>query len=170
EFERIGDYSINLMECAEVLYNKQAKFSEKAMLELRAISSAVEEIIQMALVAYRERDILTAMHIEPLEETIDTLQDALKLKHIKRLKNGECTIDTGLVFLEILTNMERISDHCSNVGVYLIGHQKDSETLNRHEYIKKMHQGDTGDYNEWMHEYMEKYVVTLANEVKQLKK
>ncbi len=163
EFERIGDYSINLMERAEVLYDKQSKFSEKAMREFHTICDAVEEIVGMALEAFRKKDISLAMHIEPLEETIDTLEDTLKLKHIQRLKNGQCTIDAGLVFLEVLTNLERISDHCSNIGVYLIGHQKDSETLNRHEYIKKMHKGDTGDYNQLMQQYMDKYLLEITS-------
>lgn len=162
EFERIGDYSINLMERAEVLYDKQVKFSEKAMREFHTICDAVEEIVEMALEAYRTKDMSIAVHIEPLEETIDTLEDTLKLKHIKRLKNGQCTIDAGLVFLEVLTNLERISDHCSNIGVYLIGHQKDKESLNRHEYIKKMHQGATGDYNQLMQQYMDKYMLEIT--------
>ncbi len=162
EFERIGDYAINLMERAEVLYDKQVKFSEKAMREFHTICDAVEEIVGMALEAYRTKDISIAVHIEPLEETIDTLEDTLKLKHIKRLKNGQCTIDAGLVFLEVLTNLERISDHCSNIGVYLIGHQRDKESLNRHEYIKKMHQGATGDYNQMMQQYMDKYMLEIT--------
>lgn len=164
EFERIGDYAINLMERAEVLYDKQVKFSEKAMREFHTICDAVEEIIGMALEAYRTKDMSIAVHIEPLEETIDTLEDTLKLKHIKRLKNGQCTIDAGLVFLEVLTNLERISDHCSNIGVYLIGHQRDKESLNRHEYIKKMHQGATGDYNQMMQQYMDKYMLESSGQ------
>ena len=161
EFERIGDYAINLMERAEVLYDKQAKFSDHAMEELTIIGAAVEEILQLAQESFHNRSEATACMVEPLEETIDMMEDALKLQHIHRLKNGLCTIDAGLVFLETLTNLERISDHCSNVAVCLIGYKKDKETLNRHEYIQRVHQGDTQSYHDLMEAYVEKYLHKL---------
>ena len=161
EFERIGDYAINLMERAEVLYDKQAKFSDHAMEELTIIGAAVEEILQLAQESFHNRSEATACTVEPLEETIDMMEDALKLQHIHRLKNGLCTIDAGLVFLETLTNLERISDHCSNVAVCLIGYKKDKETLNRHEYIQRVHQGDTQSYHDLMEAYVEKYLHKL---------
>ena len=161
EFERIGDYAINLMERAEVLYDKQAKFSDHAMEELTIIGAAVEEILQLARESFHNRSEATACMVEPLEETIDMMEDALKLQHIHRLKNGLCTIDAGLVFLETLTNLERISDHCSNVAVCLIGYKKDKETLNRHEYIQRVHQGDTQSYHDLMEAYVEKYLHKL---------
>ena len=111
----------------------------------------------MALTSYRNNDLAMAIHIEPLEETIDMIQDALKTKHIERLKKGKCTIDGGLVFLDVLTNLERISDHCSNIAVYLIGYQQGSEMINRHEYIKRMHEGDFNDYTYYMEEYKKRY-------------
>ena len=163
EFERIGDYAINLMERAEVLYDKQAKFSEHAMEELTIIGAAVEEILQLAGEAFHNRSETIACMVEPLEETIDTMEDTLKLQHIHRLKNGLCTIDAGLVFLETLTNLERISDHCSNVAVGIIGFSKGSESLNRHEYIKRIHQGDTQSYNDLMQAYMDKYMKSLTS-------
>ena len=164
EFERVGDYAINLMERAEVLYDKQIKFSDKAMREFNTIGNAVKDIIELALNSYKNKDIDLAAHVEPLEETIDNLEDSLKLKHIKRLKEGNCTIDTGLVFLETLTNLERISDHCSNVAVCLIGRMNDKESLNKHEYIKKMHQGTSLDYNTLMQEYTDKYMQMLIEQ------
>ena len=118
----------------------------------------------MAYEALKNDDLSLATQIEPLEETIDAMQDTLKYRHIKRLKSGLCTIDAGLVFLEVLTNIERISDHCSNIAVYIIGRHKNGEILNRHEYIKKMHQGNTEEYNRLMKNYMSQYLAALPAE------
>lgn len=161
EFERVGDYSINLMECAEMLRDKEVTFSEKAMRELYAITDAVQEIIDMSLTAFENNDVELSKKIEPLEETIDTMEDTLKFRHIQRLKNGHCTIDAGVVFLEALTNIERISDHCSNIAVYIIGMNYDKESLNRHDYIKRMHQGDTVDYQQYSKLYYDKYFTRI---------
>ncbi|MDD6236391.1 MAG: Na/Pi cotransporter family protein [Clostridiales bacterium] len=161
EFERVGDYSINLMECAEMLRDKEVAFSEKAMRELYAITDAVQEIIDMSLTAFENNDVELSKKIEPLEETIDTMEDTLKFRHIQRLKNGHCTIDAGVVFLEALTNIERISDHCSNIAVYIIGMNYDKESLNRHDYIKRMHQGDTVDYQQYSKLYYDKYFTRI---------
>ena len=161
EFERVGDYSINLMECAEMLRDKEVTFYEKAMRELYAITDAVQEIIDMSLTAFENNDVELSKKIEPLEETIDTMEDTLKFRHIQRLKNGHCTIDAGVVFLEALTNIERISDHCSNIAVYIIGMNYDKESLNRHDYIKRMHQGDTVDYQQYSKLYYDKYFTRI---------
>ena len=161
EFERVGDYSINLIECAEMLRDKEVCFSEKAMRELYAITDAVQEIIDMSLTAFENNDVELSRKIEPLEETIDTMEDTLKFRHIQRLKNGHCTIDAGVVFLEALTNLERISDHCSNIAVYIIGTNFDKESLNRHDYIKRMHQGDTADYQQYSKLYYDKYFTRI---------
>lgn len=163
EFERIGDYTMNVVELAESLYEKQIKFSEKALRELDAISEAVSEIIGMAIDAFTTGDIQIALEIEPLEQTIDTMEDTLKFKHIDRLKNGRCTIDGGLIFLELLTNLERISDHCSNIGVYMIGFGNDRESLNRHEYLKRIHEGQAEEFNKMASFYHEKYFTRIEN-------
>ncbi len=161
EFERVGDYSINLMELAHQMYEQGIKFSDKAYKELDAIGEACGEIIQMALVSYRDTDLTLAKKVEPLEETIDIMVETLKYKHIERLKNGKCTIEAGINFLESLTNLERISDHCSNIGVYIIGHNFDRDTLNRHEYLKAMHKGDSEDYAQDIEEFKQKYYVRI---------
>lgn len=167
EFERIGDYAINVLELADNLHEKQAKLSDKALRELDAISDAVDEIIGMAVSAFAENDIAVATRIEPLEETIDTMEDALKFRHVERLKNGKCTIDGGLVFLELLTNLERISDHCSNIAVYIIGFNNNKESLDRHEYLKHLHGGEANDYNQSFEYYREKYFSRIEDKVVQ---
>ncbi|MEG2813813.1 MAG: Na/Pi cotransporter family protein, partial [Oscillospiraceae bacterium] len=164
EFERIGDYSMNILELAQHLYNQQGKFSQKAENELLAIADAVNEIIDMTINAFATNDIVLSTKIEPLEETIDTMEDTLKFRHIERLKQGKCTIEGGLVFLELLTNLERISDHCSNIAVYIIGYHNDKASLNRHEYLKRIHGGEADDYNLAADSYYEKYFKRIAVE------
>ena len=157
EFERIGDYAMNVLELAQSLNEKQAKLSEKALEELAAISDAVSEIIDMAVAAFVSNDLVIARKIEPLEETIDTMEDSLKFRHIERLKDGLCTVDGGIVFLELLTHLERISDHCSNIAVYIIGYYSNKDTLDRHEYLKRIHDGGAEDYNQLFRVYRDKY-------------
>ncbi len=163
EFERIGDYTINILELAEQLYNEQMKFSDKALGEFDAICDAVNEIIDMAKASFANNDVALATKIEPLEETIDTMEDTLKFRHIERLKDGKCTIDGGLVFLELLTNLERISDHCSNIAVYIIGFNNDKDSLNRHEYLKRIHGGEADDYNQAADSYYNKYFTRIES-------
>lgn len=137
-------------------------FSEKAAGELTAISEAVEEIIQMSLQAYTENNLEMTGHVEPLEEVIDMMVDRLKVLHIERLKDGKCTIDAGLIFLEALTNLERIADHCSNVAVYIIGHFAKSD-MNRHDYLRKIHDGTGEKYRQDSALYLNKYYSRIDN-------
>ena len=159
EYERIGDYSIDIMESAIEMYDKQIKFSEKAMEEFRVISDAVDEIVEMSITCVAHDDVVTASRIEPLEETIDDLVDKLKSRHVQRFKKGECVIDGGVIFLDILTNIERISDHCSNIAVYIIGKKLSRDNLNRHEYIEKLHRGESEQFVRVRDEYEQKYAV-----------
>lgn len=157
EYERIGDYTINIVESAEDLYNKHINFSSQAISELAVICSAVDEIIDIAIRATKEENLKLALTIEPLEEVIDQLVDELKSTHIERFKSGKCAIEAGVIFLDILTNIERISDHCSNVGVYLISNDAHMDNLNRHEYIQSLHDGSSEQYQELSRMFTEKY-------------
>lgn len=98
EFERIGDYSINVLELAERLHEQNASLSEQAKSELRALSDAVSEVIDLAVTVVKTDNLELAAHIEPLEETVDKMEDTLKFRHIERLKAGKCTVDGGIVF------------------------------------------------------------------------
>ena len=164
EFERIGDYTMNLIESAEQLdklrQNGEPDLSAEAITDFNIISDAVEEIISMAVKCTENDDISTAVKIEPLEEVIDYLHETLKAKHIERLKNGTCVVESGINFMDLLVNLERISDHCSNVAVYILGSQKDeSIVINRHEYIAEVHKGNGTQYSELYKDYMTKYAV-----------
>ncbi|MFA5659014.1 MAG: Na/Pi cotransporter family protein [Oscillospiraceae bacterium] len=157
EYERIGDYTINLVEISEQMFNNNTHFSEKAKNEFKIICDAVDEIIEMSITASTFGDLNIATNIEPLEEVIDQLVDTLKSKHIQRFKTGNCMVDAGVYFLDILTNLERISDHCSNIAVYLIIRESKKDNLNRHEYIQTLHKGGSQQYQVASIMYAEKY-------------
>lgn len=159
EFERIGDYAMNLIENAEKLNDLEVSFSENALKELGVISDAVEEIIGMAVEAVRTNSVPLAKKIEPLEETVDYLNEILKARHIERLKEGKCVVESGVNFLDLLVNLERISDHCSNIAVYVMSAQKSSSVLNRHEYIQAQHENSSTEYLALTEQYMTKYSV-----------
>ena len=160
EYERIGDYTINMVETCEVMYDKQISFSKKAMDEFNVLCNAIEEIIDLSLKASETNDMSTILKIEPLEEVIDKLVDLLKSKHIQRFKKGKCAVDAGVLFIDNLTNLERISDHCSNIGVYMIIKLTKYETLNKHEYIESLHNGASEQFEHSTAFYTQKYKLT----------
>ena len=165
EFERIGDYTMHLIESAEQLEKlredkeEEPIFSDEALHELDVIMDAVEEIIGMAVECTQKLSAADATRIEALEEVIDYLNETLKSRHIERLKNGKCIVESGINFLELLINLERISDHCSNVGVYVIGIREKKKIINRHEYIEKIHGGKDDRYIQLTVEYMSRFSV-----------
>ena len=157
EFERIGDYSINLVEFAENMESTGAEFSPQAQFELTTIGEAVKEALDMALGCFEKQDLALAETIEPLEEVVDQMQETLKDRHINRLRNGQCTVDAAFPFVESLSCLERISDHCSNIGVYMISYVRGSDEVDHHTYIMQLHAGQVGHYNEQFRRYTEKY-------------
>lgn len=157
EYERIGDYTVNIMETAELLYEKEMMFSERAMYELRVLSNAIQDIIRLATDATKSNDMDIAVKVEPLEEVVDRLVEELKSVHIERAKTGACNIEIGVNFLDILTNVERISDHCSNIAIYLIANNVHYDNLKKHEYLDKLHRNGPVDYAERLEEYTRKY-------------
>lgn len=157
EFERIGDYSVNICETAGVLYEEEAGFSERANQELTLVNGAISEIIDLAIEATKTMDMEILTQIEPLEEVVDRLVEELKAIHIDRSKKGKCSIEVGIHFLDILTNVERISDHCSNIAIYLISTKQQYESLKKHEYLDNLHKHGTNVYESKLKEYTEKY-------------
>ncbi len=164
EFERIGDYSINLLECAEQLKQAGATLSPTAQMEFTAISHAVGEIVLLAEQAFLHQDENIAINIEPLEQVIDLMEELLKTRHIERLKAGKCSAEVAFPFIDALSHLERIADHCSNVGVYIIGYGKDVSDFDRHEYLRKIHQGETRHYTEKYQFYTGKYLDLIKPE------
>ena len=158
DFERIGDYSINIMQTAQRMNTAETVLSELAVADLEVLSAAICEIIDMAISAVEYDDLETVKRIEPLEETIDIIEEELKSRHIERLKNGDCAIDRGIYFLDMLSDIERIADHCSNVAVHVLSRNKRSkEDVKHHEYIDSVHNGSSQEYLEAMDEYSKKY-------------
>jgi len=163
-FERIGDYGTNLLELAENLKRDNTSFSEMAKQELSIICGAVNEIIDITIQAFTNDDNDIAKAIEPLEETIDDMVMILKDRHTKRLKTGDCSVGSGLVFMDALNHLERTSDHCSSIGVMMLARNNEAILQNHHDYLREMHQGNDEGYRAEKNRRREQYIKPL-NEV-----
>ncbi len=123
DFERIGDHAVNIQESAQELHDKGLRFSDHAQEELRVLLDALEEILDLTLRGFLEDDAALCRQVEPLEETVDQLIQEIRTRHIQRLQAGQCTIELGFVLSDLLTNLERVSDHCSNIALSVIQEQ-----------------------------------------------
>lgn len=157
-FERIGDHAVNIMESAHELHEKGLHFSGDAAKELHTLCDALLETLDLAFQAFEKDDLAIAHQVEPLEEVIDTLNLELKNRHIKRLQNEECTVELGYIYQDLLTNIERISDHCSNIAGVLI---EIDEQQNIHKYLYKLKENDVS-FQESYHEYLNHYYLELG--------
>ena len=160
EYERIGDYAVNIMEKSEELYEKEASFSDHAKEQLKLLTSAMERILDLTNDAFENDDLTLARQVEPLEEVIDIMVEKLRDQHIKRLKDGICSIDTGVVFLDVLNNAERISDHCSNIAARLVG-MSEGDDYDSHTLKSLMHHNPTKDYSLHYEQCCKEYLVPL---------
>ena len=160
-FERIGDYATNLVELAERLQSENTTFSETARKELALITAAVNEILDITVKAFSEDDNEAAKAIEPLEETIDDMIMMLKDRHTKRLKNGQCSIGSGLVFMEALTYFERASDQCSSIAVMMLARNNEQILQNHYEYLREIHAGGDVAYMAEKERRREQYIKPL---------
>lgn len=163
DIERISDHAVNTLEAAEELYRKELKLSDRAMEELRIYISAITEIVSLAFDAFETGDIAKAKTVEPLEEVIDNLRNELKKHHVKRLRKGKCTIEAGFILSDLLTNFERIADHCSNIAVCLIQIQDGS--FETHEYINELKKTEDAFFLEKFTFFTKKF--TLPKKVKE---
>ena len=162
DLERISDHSVNLVDSAEEIKDKSLVFSEEAKAELDVLYAAVSEIVTITEEALTTSNLELAARIEPLEQVIDDLRDDIKIHHIQRLKKSECTVEHGFVLSDILTNLERVSDHCSNIGGCLIEMAK-NDTLDLHDYLHRVHVGGL-EYKELFGEYKAKYALPESDE------
>lgn len=156
DFERISDHAINILKVAREMDEKNIEFSPSAHSEISNITAAVIEILDMTVKSFIENDTALANEVEPLEQVIDALKSELQERHIKRVQEGKCTIELGFVFAELLTNYERISDHCSNVAVYTI--QRDVTKRDTHKYLNAIKSETDGDFAEKFGKYEKKYI------------
>ena len=165
-FERIGDYSVNLSESATALHSRDIAFSPVASRELRYLTDAVGKAVDTTLACYAGRDHALSMQVEPLEEVVDLMEDTLKNRHIERLKSGACTIELGTQFLELLINLERVSDHCSNVAMLILRSTTPAkENLpDNHTYLKYLHSGASAEFEKLFAQYQEQYYAPIRKE------
>ena len=155
-FERISDHAVNLIESVQECKEKGIKFSDECINELKVISEAISENISIAFSSYITNDLGAAHKVEPLEEVVDNLSTELKNRHIRRLQNDECTVELGYIFQDILTNLERISDHCSNIAGCLI---ETDEKTNLHAYLHDIKENDENfrkEYRSYAEEYFKR--------------
>ena len=160
-FERIGDYATNLVELAERLQAESTTFSDMAKEELQLLCAAIQEILSITMEAFTSDSSELAKAIEPLEETIDDMVMILRDRHTKRLKNGTCSIGSGLVFMEVLTYLERSSDHCSSVAVMMLARSNAAILQNHHEYLREIHAGNDVAYLSERERRREQYIKPL---------
>ncbi len=148
EFERLGDHAVNIADDAKELYDNETAFTEQALNELEVAFDLVKNIVNHTVNAFERRDIEEARHIEPLEEVMDDIINMLHDNHLKRLREGSCSVRSGIVFLDILSNLERIADICSNIGVAIVARVKPETASLAHSYISTLHQGGDSNFNE----------------------
>lgn len=157
DLERISDHAVNIKETAEEMHEKKVKFSPAAEKEVGIMINAVTEILDMAITSFVTLDVAKAKDVEPLEDVIDTLRTELKNRHVKRLREGVCTIELGFILQDLLTNFERVSDHCSNIAVCLI--QVNENSLDTHEYMNELKRLDKSEFMDEFNQYKKKYAL-----------
>lgn len=156
DFERISDHAVNVVESAEEMIEKKLQFSPAGAHEMARMVGAVSETLDQARQSFIENDLNSAFRVEPLEQVIDTLKETLRTHHIKRLQQGECSIDVGFVWSDLLTNLERVSDHCSNVAGCVIDVAHNN--MNMHEMLRET-RTDNAEYKVLYEDYKKKYAV-----------
>ena len=156
DIERISDHALNIAEAAKEIFDKEITFSEKATNDIKVITKAVDEILDMAVISLKYNDLEIAKRVEPLEQVIDVLKRVIKNGHISRLRQGDCTMELGFILSDLVTNYERISDHCSNVAVCIIELANDS--FETHEYLSQVKLGGE-EFDNMYKTYMTKYSV-----------
>ena len=154
DFERISDHAVNILSSAEEMAQKGLSFSGSALNELATVTSAIREILSLALKAFEQRDVSVASQVEPLEQVIDTLKEQMRTRHILRMQQGQCSIEAGFVLSDLLTDLERTSDHCSNIAGCVI--DASQHNLNLHETLREAKSANSS-FQSTFHHYAEKY-------------
>ena len=157
DVERISDHAVNVLEVAREIHDKNIVFSEDAVHELGIITNAVREVVSLATEALVKQDLNIAKKVEPLEQVIDKLKYKIKNHHIKRLREGDCTIEMGFILSDLLTNYERVADHCSNIAVCLL--EIDNNSFETHEYLNHVKQDGENEFFEQYDLYKKRYSI-----------
>ena len=157
DFERISDHASNIAEVCREIHEKELVFSDAAAHELAVMEAAVTEIVNIAFSSFIDNDVQAATRVEPLEEIIDGICDEMKSHHVERLQQGVCTLLQGFVFNDLLTNYERVADHCSNIAVAII--EVESESFDTHEYLSSVKEMKNAAFARYYDEYRQKYAL-----------
>lgn len=163
DFERLGDHALTLMKTAQEINSKGIAFSAEAAQELHVLTSAVEEIVTITMKAYSTKDLHVATQVEPLEQVIDELVHTIKHNHIVRLQRGVCTIELGFILNDLLANLGRISDHCSNIAAALLEIQNDS--FETHHYLNEVKSGNTLSFKQYYENFRQRYMLDINEPV-----
>lgn len=155
DFERISDHARNIQEAAEEMREKKVSFSSKALQELEVLRRAVKDILRMTMGSFQEGNLELARQVEPLEEVIDALNLEIRQRHFKRLRKGKCTIELGFILSDIITDLERVSDHCSNIAVCLLEISEDE--FDTHAYLENVRREDNMDFRGKVMAFGERY-------------
>ena len=156
DFERISDHAVNIAESATEMHEKGTRLSDDAVAELKTITEAVNDILGLTVNAFANNDSAAAMRVEPLEQVVDKLKDQLRTRHIERMQSGDCSIEAGFIWSDLLTNLERIADHCSNIAGCII--ELAHSALDLHEYLHTVKEGDP-EFIAMYNEFAQKYAV-----------
>jgi phosphate:Na+ symporter len=157
DFERISDHGVNILESAEELRDKGLSFTPQAKKELSVLTGAVEEILVLALEAFQSNDLASAYQVEPLEQVIDGIKEQLRTQHIHRLQQGQCSMAAGFIWSDLLTDLERTADHCSNIAGCVIDMTQNS--MNLHQSLRAF-RSDSDAYANAFQAYAQKYALT----------
>ena len=157
DLERISDHALNVAEAAQEIHQKGITFSGDARHELSVLTDALREILHNAIRAFIMEDLELAKRVEPLEELIDALFDEMKLHHVDRLQKGVCTLSQGFVFNDLLTNYERVADHCSNIAVAMI--ELEADSFDTHEYLSSVKAMKSAAYERYYEEYRQQFAL-----------
>ncbi len=159
DLERISDHAVNILESAEELRDKKLTLTEHALKEYDVISAAVKEVLELSLKAFENSDVECAAYVEPLEQVIDQLKEQLRTNHILRMQDGKCSVQVGFVWSDILTNLERVSDHCSNIAGCVI--DMSQHNLNVHQSLRDTRHGNA-QYSKMLETYTAKYALPVS--------
>lgn len=157
DFERISDHAMNIAESAQEIFTKKIRFSPQAENELKVLFAAIEEILNISFTAFISGDDEAQYAVEPLEERIDVLCDEMKLRHVERMQTGVCSMNQGFVFSDIITNLERVADHCSNIAVAMI--EITGDEYKTHEYVIDLKALHAENFDRLYNEYAERYKI-----------
>ena len=161
EFERLGDHAVNIAEVAQQLHDSRILFSDRALQEIGVARNLLGRIMGCTKQAFEKRDLNAARHIEPMEDVMDDIINTLHDNHLTRLRAGECTINAGTAFLEVLANLERISDICSNIGISVVARVRPELASLAHNYVTSLHEGDNGQFKKEYQQVHQEYFADL---------